>query len=209
MNTRDRTRVAKNVAANVAAAGVFAVGAAVAAAATASADPPPPVPADPAAAEPAAAEGPATITGPGGVPLGPGGFPIAGYAAPGQDLLLSQRPIPGVSGGEPAGPLSTDVLNANQFLSPLNYKFPTGNEPSPYALSTVDPVPGTLNGIRGSRAFFHSVMGKTPVEQLGDPLPGTAPPPGTNIPAGIGNNLPDLPPPGAPPAPAPAPPPAG
>ncbi|WP_231965623.1 hypothetical protein [Mycobacterium sp. E802] len=57
-----------------------------------------------------------------------------------------------------------------------------------------------------------AMLGQVPKEQLGEPLPGTAPPPGTNIPSGLGENLPDPaappPAPGAPPAPGiPGPPP--
>ena len=59
------------------------------------------------------------------------------------------------------------------------------------------------------------LLGQSPQEQLGEPLPGTAPPPGTNIPPGLVQYLPDPPPPpdappppGAPPLPV-VPPPAG
>jgi hypothetical protein len=42
------------------------------------------------------------------------------------------------------------------------------------------------------------LLGQVPQEQLGEPLPGTAPPPGTNVPSGLGDFLPgpqDAPPP--------------
>ncbi len=51
------------------------------------------------------------------------------------------------------------------------------------------------------------LLGQVPKEQLGEALPGTAPPPGTNLPPGLGQFLPD---PAAPPdgvAPPPVPPP--
>jgi hypothetical protein len=57
------------------------------------------------------------------------------------------------------------------------------------------------------------LLGQMPQEQLGEPLPGTAPLPGTNVPPGLGQFLPD--PADAPPPPAPGapplvpPPPAG
>jgi hypothetical protein len=38
-----------------------------------------------------------------------------------------------------------------------------------------------------------------PQQQLGEPLPGTAPPPGTNVPPGLVQNLPPAPDPAAPP----------
>ncbi|MFZ0832331.1 MAG: hypothetical protein WAM92_04455, partial [Mycobacterium sp.] len=59
--------------------------------------------------------------------------------------------------------------------------------------------------IRGARGLFHYPMGKLDVNQLGEPLPGTAPPPGTNIPPGL--NWPEPPP--APEGLTPAPPPPG
>jgi hypothetical protein len=50
------------------------------------------------------------------------------------------------------------------------------------------------------------LLGQVPQEQLGEPLPGTAPPPGTNVPPGLVQFLPDppAPPDGAPPPPPPA-----
>ena len=45
-------------------------------------------------------------------------------------------------------------------------------------------------------------MGKLDPDQLGEPLPGTAPPPGTNIPVGLEQYLPE-PPPAIPPVPPP------
>ena len=61
------------------------------------------------------------------------------------------------------------------------------------------------------------LLGQMPQEQLGEPLPGTAPPPGTNIPPGLVQFQPDpaAPPDGAAPPPPPGappllpPPPAG
>jgi hypothetical protein len=46
------------------------------------------------------------------------------------------------------------------------------------------------------------LLGQVPQDQLGEPLPGTAPPPGTNVPSGLGEFLPgpgDAPPGSAPP----------
>ena len=47
------------------------------------------------------------------------------------------------------------------------------------------------------------LLGQMPQQQLGEPLPGTAPPPGTNIPPGLVQFQPDsaAPPDGAPPPP--------
>jgi hypothetical protein len=49
------------------------------------------------------------------------------------------------------------------------------------------------------------LLGQMPQQQLGESLPGTAPPPGTNIPPGLVQFQPD---PAAPPDGAPPPPPA-
>ena len=43
------------------------------------------------------------------------------------------------------------------------------------------------------------LLGQVPQEQLGEPLPGTAPPPGTNVPPGLVQFLPEPPPADAPP----------
>jgi len=88
-----------------------------------------------------------------------------------------------------------------------------------------DVAPGeenaNLSGIDWLKRMHHmhvdgylkgGLLGQVPQSQLGEPLPGTAPPPGTNIPAGLGQNLPDPPAPGVPPPPGsalPPPPPAG
>ena len=45
------------------------------------------------------------------------------------------------------------------------------------------------------------LLGQVPQEQLGQPLPGTAPPPGTNVPPGLVQFLPDPADPNAPPPP--------
>ena len=46
-----------------------------------------------------------------------------------------------------------------------------------------------------------ALLGQMPQEQLGEPLPGTAPPPGTNVPPGLVQFLPDPVDPNAPPPP--------
>ena len=49
------------------------------------------------------------------------------------------------------------------------------------------------------------LLGQMPQEQLGEPLPGTAPPPGARIPQGLDQFQPDPPPPPGAPVPPPAP----
>ena len=68
------------------------------------------------------------------------------------------------------------------------------------------PDPNALAGdkwesFRRAHGVWHQVMGKLYPDQLGEPLPGTAPPPGTNIPVGLGQNLPEPPLPALPPLP--------
>jgi hypothetical protein len=46
------------------------------------------------------------------------------------------------------------------------------------------------------------LLGQMPQEQLGEPLPGTAPPPGTAVSPGLEQYLPDPAPADAPPPPA-------
>ena len=187
-----------------AAAAAFAVGAAVTAMATAAADDPPP--ADTGAPPPAPQQGflpPAnalqdSINGFAGYLGGPAG----------NQLLLGQTPTPAVAGSAPAAPPDVAVLDGTQLLLPRNYRTVQGTDdptPSPYDLQQgVPPGPfARVDGLKGVHAMIHGALGRMPADQLGQPLPGTAPPPGTNIPAGPEQFVPD------PQAPPPPPPPAG
>lgn len=221
----------KNAMANLAAAGLFAVGAAVACSATAAADPAPPeVPGPPAVAAPAPE--PAPPPGPTvplmGAPLGPNGLSVLGQTgtetAPGRlgvpdgidmspGALLGQYAAPSAPGGPPP----TEAPNLRAFNNG-NF-FPQNEKPSAPGQGTVVGVaPGQENSdisgldwMREMHTMYRNgnlrgaMLGQLPKEQLGEPLPGTAPPPGTSIPQGLGENLPD--PAGPPPAPgAPGPP---
>lgn len=191
-----------------AAAAVLAVGAAAVSMATAAADPPPAdpaVPVDPAAPPPPQG----FIPPPGTISDSVSGFAsyLAGPA--GNQLLLGQTPAPAVAGTAPAAPPSADVLDGSQMLFPQTYRTVQGADdptPSPYDLQTgVPPGPfARVDALKGVHAMIHGALGRMPADQLGQPLPGTAPPPGTNIPAGPEQFLPD---PATPPNPAvPAPP---
>jgi hypothetical protein len=198
----------------------------------------PVVAAPPAAAEPPPPPGPEIPVA--GAPLGPNGLSVLGQtgtqAAPGKlgapdgvdmspGALLGQYPVPSAPG---AGP-PTDAPNLRAFNNG-NF-FPQNEKPSAPGQGTVVGVaPGQENadisGLDWMRDLHNmyrngnlrgSLLGQVPKEQLGEPLPGTAPAPGTNIPQGLGENLPDPanpvgplpapgapvipPPPGAPPAP--------
>jgi hypothetical protein len=221
-------RYARNRSTVAAAAGLVALAAAVAFPAAAVADPLPPdplpVPGDP--APPPPAPNVPVI----GAPLGPSGWNIlaqnGSQAAPGalgapQDIsgldrntVLGQLPAPAAPGTGPGA-----VPNLNPFNNA--YGLPQCDVPSaPGKCEQFDVAPGEEHADVSRREWLGryidlyrdgrlrgGLLGQLPQQQLGEPLPGTAPPPGTNIPPGLGQYLPDPPAPadGAPPAPAPAP----
>jgi hypothetical protein len=218
----NRTREA---AANIAAAGLLAVGAAVAFAATAAADDDAPPPPPPVAIDPAAPPPPATGPLPGfGAPLGPAGLNVleqngqpANPAALGTPpvtgldytTVLGQNPVPAPPGPDPGVVPNLNVFNnaygPQQCLQPS----------APGKCEEFGVAPGDENADVNKRIWLGryidmyragmlkgGLLGQMPQEQLGESLPGTAPPPGTNIPPGLVQFQPDPPPPpGAPPAP--------
>lgn len=151
--------------------GVFGPGAAAA-----SADPdavaPPVLP----AADPFAVTSEQTSADPGGTLLG----------------LLGTEP-----GGNPADPLTAAVglsapppenpLLATPLLQPQNFRMPAADETSPYPLApNVAPSPfARIDAWKGVHALIHGGMGRMPGAELGQPLPGTAAPPGSNLPPGL------------------------
>ncbi|WP_201274473.1 hypothetical protein [Mycolicibacterium sp. CH28] len=138
-------------------------------------------------------------------PVGPLGLPdLSGYT-PG--LLLAQHLVPSAPGA-PA-PVTAPELNAfdEQYLLPQNVapaapgQGVTGVGIGP---SADDPGTGRLAFLRrlhemySAGALSGALLGQVPDEQLGQPLPGTAPGPGIYVPSGLG---PGTPAPAAPPAP--------
>ena len=201
-----------------AATAALVVGAAVTSMATAVADDLPP-------ADPGAPAPPPAPTGfiPPGETIGDSlnGFANLFGGPAGNQMLLGQAPAPAVTpgGADPAAaPPNIGDLN-NSLLLPRNYRTLQGADdptPSPYDLTTgVQPGPfARVDGLKGVHAMVHGALGRMPADQLGQPLPGTAPAPGITIPAGPVDFLPDPaapPPPGGPPAdpalPLPPPPP--
>ena len=88
----------------------------------------------------------------------------------------------GLTGTPPVDPLaSVSALYAH------NYRMPSGEEDSPYVLQTdVPPGPfARVDALKGLHAMLHGSLGRVPRPELGQALPGTAPPPGTNLPAGL------------------------
>ncbi|HZQ33217.1 MAG TPA: hypothetical protein VFB19_15960 [Mycobacterium sp.] len=182
-------------------------GTAVVSMATAAADPPPPPPADPGVAPPPQNLND-VLAPPVTAILGPAAPPGSGAPV---DLLLSQYPAPSVPGSEPAQPMDpSSALSGNSFLLPQNYKLSPPDQGNMYSIAPGDVTdqPSLIPALKGAHALWHGGMGRLTPDQLGQPLPGTAPPPGTNIPAGPVDYLPD-PLPWPQPVPPPPPPPAG
>jgi hypothetical protein len=212
----------------VAAVGLVSL-AAVASVATAAAEPPPPVPSP--VPPPAPAPPPPPPSGPAapliGAPLSRDAFsilaqtgqqpvPLAAGApnVAGLDpkTVLGQTGVPAAPGAGPGAPPNLDVFNNG-------YGIAQNIEPAaPGQGQQFDVPPGQENANVSRREWFGryidmyraemlrgGLLGQMPKEQLGQPLPGTAPPPGTNVPPGLIQFLP--PPEPAPPVPpAPAPP---
>lgn len=191
----------------------------IACAAPAAADPGAPVdpmgpgvPPAPAPAPPARTAGPSIPLI--GAPLGPGGLGLLGPSVSGLDpgTILGQNEVPSPPGAGPGTPPNLSIFNNA-------YGLPQYLEPSAPGEGTQFGVaPGQENANVSPREWFGQwvemyrdgrlrggLLGQLPESDLGRPLPGTAPLPGTNLPPGLVEYLPD---PAAVP-PAPAPPPAG
>ncbi|MFN8226078.1 MAG: hypothetical protein U0R18_05060 [Mycobacterium sp.] len=182
-----------------AAFGVVAVGTALCLAATASADPAAP-PVDPAVpVEPGAPVVAGPPPAPAPLALGPLGATSGATPIGITDFLLGQYQTPSLPGAGPAVAPDVNVLNAGQFLNPLNYRVPTPervpDQVSPYQLApATDPGPfARVEAMKGQHAILHGALGRMPIGDLSQPLPGTAPPVGTVLPAGPVQNLPDIP----------------
>ena len=130
--------------------------------------------------------------------LGPLGLPDLAAYTPG--LLLGQNAVPSAPGA-PATVAAPDLRAFNgEYLLPQNVTpaapgqgvAADGFGPTPH-----DPGTGRLAFLRRLHEMYQggglagAFLGQVPAEQLGDPLPGTAPAPGIYLPAGLGQNLPD------------------
>jgi len=196
MSTGDRTRASTLWLA--AAASAALLGSPSAAADPAPSDPPPP----PALLPPNATVG--SVLAQSGAPsAGPLGLPDLSAYAPG--LLLGQNPVPSAPGAP--NTVATPDLHAfnNDYLLPQNVSpaAPGAGEPDIGIGPTADqPGTGRLAFLRRLHAMYTdgaldgALLGQVPYEQLGEPLPGTAPGPGVAVPPGLGFGLAD-------PAPAP------
>jgi hypothetical protein len=204
MKSRDRRTVARGVAAKIAVAGLLSVGAGVDSAAPAAADPPPP-PVDPGVEPP-----PENLDD----ALAPSLFTLLGAPAPTGsgapvDLFLGQHSIPSVPGSQPVPPMDLNTaISSGAPLLPQQFKLAAPDEGNMYSIGQGDVTdhPELIPALKGAHAIWHGGMGRLTPDQLGEPLPGTAPPPGTNIPPGVVDYLPDPPPWPQAPVPPPAPP---
>ena len=185
MGTEQRTPAQWRTAMAAALTGALTLGAALVLSPSATADPVPP---DPAPADPAPP--PPTIFGVLGLP------DVSAY---GSNPLLGQNIVPSApSGGVPV--IAPD-LNAfsNQYLLPQNATPAAPGEGT--GAGTQDSVSTRLDYLKRLYSMYQggdlkgALLGQLPLDQLGEPLPGTAPAPGTDIPPGLGQNLPELLPP--------------
>lgn len=85
------------------------------------------------------------------------------------------------------GTAPVDPLAGIGSLLAENFRMPSGQEISPYVLQTnVPPGPfARVNAFKGAHALGHAGLGRVPRSELGQPLPGTAPAPGTSLPPGL------------------------
>jgi hypothetical protein len=133
-----------------------------------------------------------------------------------RNTVLGQNPAPMAPGPSPGVVPNLRAFN-NAYGVPQNVK-----PAAPGQGEQFDVPPGQENADVNGRTWLGryidlyrdgrlrgSLLGQLPQQQLGEPLPGTAPPPGTNIPPGLVQFLPPPPDPNAPPpapgGPAPAP----
>lgn len=175
--------------------GAAGVGLAILTAATATADPPPPDPllVVPAPAAGAPLPGPATSAAP----------PSAAQQTTSNALGAFTNLLAGPTGGvlpTQSGP-GPNPLASIGLLLPQNFGMPTGDTASPYVLGDNTPSGfDRIDAYQGVHALLHGALGRMPRDQLGQPLPGTAPPPGTAVPPGLVQYFdpaaPAVPPPG-------------
>ncbi|MBB3750594.1 hypothetical protein FHT44_003089 [Mycolicibacterium sp. BK634] len=187
-------------------AAAAALGAVLTGSATAQADPGPADPTIPPAPIPPNATIGSVLAQTGAPSTGPLGLPDLSAYTPG--LLLAQNPVPSAPGTQ--GTVAAPDLHAfnNQYLLPQNVTPAAPGEgvadagigPSPESPGT-----GRLAFLRRLHEMYQggaldgSLLGQVPYEQLGEPLPGTAPGPEIYVPPGLGFGLADS----AAPAPAP------
>ena len=87
---------------------------------------------------------------------------------------------------------NVNPLAQSQYFNPKAYRVPGNEAENQYGLQPgVDGPFARVDGLKGTHAMLHGALGRMPAGQLSEPLPGTAPPAGTNIPVGPVGNLAD------------------
>lgn len=109
--------------------------------------------------------------------------PLMGFV----DILTQTSPATLLNPPPAAGTAAAvNPLSGLDLLMPTSYGMPTGDAASPYVLGEANNGPfARINAFKGVHALGHAGLGRMPREMLGQPLPGTAPPPGTAVPAGL------------------------
>ena len=134
----------------------------------------------------------------GSTPAGPLGLPDLSAYAP--NLVLGQNPTPAAPGAvDPAVIPNLSAFNAG-YLLPQNLKpaAPGEGTSAPGIGPNQDsPSAGRIAFLRRLHEMYQAgelrgaFLGQLPKEQLGEPLPGTAPGPEIYIPPGLGQGVPD------------------
>lgn len=109
------------------------------------------------------------------------GAPAAASPVAANPLAMANQAV-GLTGTPPVDPLaSVSALFAH------NFRMPADDATSPYVLQTnVPPGPfARVDALKGLHAMVHGSLGRVPRSELGEALPGVAPPPGTNLPPGL------------------------
>jgi len=109
--------------------------------------------------------------------------PLMGFI----DMLSQSSPATLLNPPPAAGTAAAvNPLTGLDMLMPTSYGMPTGDAASPYVLGEANNGPfARVNAFKGVHALGHAGLGRMPREMLGQPLPGTAPPPGSAVPAGL------------------------
>lgn len=197
----------------VATAGLIAVSVSVVFPTTATADPAPtpsPGPAVPVLGTPLGPAG-LGVLAQNGDPAVPGALGAPNVPGLDSTTVLGQNAVPAAPGANPGATPDLNVFN--NAYGPQQCLVPS----APGQCEQFDVAPGQENSDVSRREWLGryidmyragmlkgGLLGQVPQEQLGEPLPGTAPPPGTNIPPGLVQFLPEPaaeePPPPVPPA---------
>ncbi|MCH9667922.1 MAG: hypothetical protein K0U76_05140 [Actinomycetia bacterium] len=167
----------------------------LAAGSAAAEPPPPPLPPDPLLVAPQPPPAPA-----------PTGTNLLGVVS---DLATSvpTETVPGLM-VDPASAMQGIGLGSPSPVNPLagvdllmatGFRMPSDDVPSPYALESGVPAGpfARLSALNGVQAMLRGTLGRMPGAELGEALPGTAPPPDIRTPPGLEQFYidPNLPPP--------------